>query len=74
MTKKLTVIGNSLGIILDKPILELLQLDKDTEFDLTLEGERLVLTPMRAGRRRRLQSTIGRAMKNHDRTLRKLSQ
>ncbi|MFY0527373.1 AbrB/MazE/SpoVT family DNA-binding domain-containing protein [Archangium gephyra] len=33
MTKTLTSIGNSLGLIIDKPILELLRIDKDTPLE-----------------------------------------
>jgi antitoxin MazE len=74
MTKKLSVIGNSLGLILDKPILELLKLDRDTELELTTDGERLVITPVRSGHRSRVRAAAGRAIKRHRETLRKLAQ
>ncbi len=46
MRKHLTAIGNSLGIIIDKPILELLGIDKDTELDVRTDGTGLIITPI----------------------------
>ena len=43
MRKRLSAIGNSLGVILEKPILELLGIDKDTELELSTDGERLIV-------------------------------
>lgn len=43
MQKKLSKIGNSLGIIIEKPILELLRIDKDTVLDVSTDGEALII-------------------------------
>ena len=45
MKKKFTQVGNSLAILIDKPILELLHLDKDTELEVTTENGKLVIFP-----------------------------
>ena len=47
MTKRLQAIGNSAGIIIDRPILDLLGITADTELDLKTDGERLIITPVR---------------------------
>jgi antitoxin MazE len=47
MIKKLTRTGNSLAIVLDKPLLETLGIDENTELELSTNGQVLVLTPMR---------------------------
>jgi antitoxin component of MazEF toxin-antitoxin module len=73
MLKKLTTIGNSLGIIIERPILELLGIDKDTPLDLTTDGEVLILRPMRAGHRQRVQAAAHRMMEVHDATLKRLA-
>lgn len=41
MKKSLTAIGGSLGIIIDKPIAELYQLDRNTEIEITPKEEGL---------------------------------
>lgn len=41
MKKSLTAIGGSLGIIIDKPIAELYQLDRNTQVEVTPEKDGL---------------------------------
>ena len=48
MIKHLQKIGNSRGIVLDKPILELLHLDDNTAFEITQEKNGLFLRPLSA--------------------------
>lgn len=45
MQKKLVKHGNSLALVIDKPILELMGADIDTTFDITLNGRSLTLNP-----------------------------
>ncbi|MGD8451021.1 MAG: AbrB/MazE/SpoVT family DNA-binding domain-containing protein [Phycisphaerae bacterium] len=47
MQKQLTRIGSSLGIIIDKAILDLLKITADTPLDITTDGDRLILRPVR---------------------------
>jgi len=47
MIKKLTAIGHSLGIILDRPVLDLLNINRDTELTVTTDGDALILRPVR---------------------------
>lgn len=44
MYKKLTKHGNSLALILDKPILKLLNIDSDSMLELTIEDGTLIIT------------------------------
>ncbi len=48
LVKKLTVVGNSLGLIIDRPILELLDITRDTPLEVRTDGESLILRPVRA--------------------------
>jgi antitoxin component of MazEF toxin-antitoxin module len=45
MTKKLIRHGNSLALVIDKPILELLNVSGDTPFEITTDGRNLILSP-----------------------------
>ncbi len=47
MPKRLQSVGNSSGVIIDKPILELLRIAPDTELDISTDGIRLIITPLR---------------------------
>ena len=75
MRKNLSAIGNSLGLVIEKPILELLNITRDTELEVTTDGTRLIVEPVREaeakGRRGRVGAATKRVMKNHDRTLRR---
>jgi antitoxin component of MazEF toxin-antitoxin module len=73
MRKKLSAIGNSLGIVIEKPILELLDIDRETELDMRTDGERLIIEPIRGARRAKVKAAAQRAMAAHDATLRKLA-
>ncbi len=73
MRKKLSAIGNSLGIVIEKPILELLDIGRETELDMRTDGERLIIEPIRGTKRAKVKAAVHRAMAAHDATLRKLS-
>ncbi|MFQ5582629.1 MAG: AbrB/MazE/SpoVT family DNA-binding domain-containing protein [Mariprofundaceae bacterium] len=47
MVKYLTPIGNSFGLIIDRPILNLLQIDRDTELEVSTDGKSLTIRPIR---------------------------
>jgi antitoxin component of MazEF toxin-antitoxin module len=62
MRKKLSAIGNSQGIVIEKPILELLGIDRETELELRTDGERLIIEPIRTPRRARVKVPVQRAV------------
>ena len=45
MIKRLRKVGNSNALILDKPILELLGLEEDSQVQLTIQDGTLIVTP-----------------------------
>lgn len=73
MRKKLSAIGNSLGVVIEKPILELLKIDRDTELEMSTDGTRLILEPVRTQKGKRISQAARRAMDAHDGTFRKLA-
>jgi antitoxin component of MazEF toxin-antitoxin module len=75
MVKRLQTVGNSSGIIIDKPILELLRITPQTELDVSTDGERLIITPIRpaSDRKLRLEQAQRRTLTSHERTFRKLA-
>ena len=73
MRKKLSAIGNSLGIVIEKPILELLDIDRETELDMRTDGDRLIIEPIRGARRAKVKAAAQRALAAHNATLRKLA-
>jgi antitoxin component of MazEF toxin-antitoxin module len=45
--KTLTKHGNSLALVIEKPVLELIGADADTQFDISTDGQVLILAPVR---------------------------
>jgi len=45
MSKKLTKHGNSLALVIDKPILKMLDISEQTQLELSIEGDALVIRP-----------------------------
>lgn len=75
MTKRLQAIGNSAGIIIDRPILDLLGITQETDLDLKTDGKRLIITPLEndQSRRGRLAKVQARALRRHADTFKKLA-
>ena len=53
MVKHLTKHGNSLALVIDRGVLNLLDIDADTPLTITTDGTSLILTPARNQHRRR---------------------
>jgi antitoxin MazE len=58
MRKKLTRTGNSVALVLDKPILEQLGVDENSEVEVSTNGDVVVITPIRDDARRRKLNAI----------------
>lgn len=53
MVKKLTKHGNSLALVIDRPILDLLRIESDTPLDISTDGKRLIVSRAEASDRRK---------------------
>jgi antitoxin component of MazEF toxin-antitoxin module len=51
MRKKLTRTGNSLALVLERPLLEAVGLEAGMTVDVSTDGDVIVVTPVRAKRR-----------------------
>lgn len=45
MVKRLIQHGNSVALVIDKPILEILKISNDTAFELSTDGKNIILSP-----------------------------
>jgi antitoxin component of MazEF toxin-antitoxin module len=53
MEKHLVKHGNSMALVIEKPILDLLGVDAETSFNISTDGQALVLTPVHNKKRRK---------------------
>lgn len=75
MIKKLVKHGNSLALIIDKPILELLKIDADTALELSSDGNALTIQPFReADRAEQVRAIHERLNERYAKTFRRLSE
>jgi antitoxin component of MazEF toxin-antitoxin module len=75
MIKKLTKHGNSLALVIDRPVLDLLKIDHDTPLDISTDGESLVVAPVRdAKRRKRFEAALESANRRYGRALKRLAE
>ena len=62
MRKKLTRTGNSLALVLDRDLLEATGIEATTPLEVSTDGEVIVISPVRAGKRtERLRTAMKRA-------------
>jgi antitoxin MazE len=53
LIKKLVRHGNSRALVIDKPILDLLNIAEDTEIEIITDGTALIMRPVRSDAERR---------------------
>jgi antitoxin MazE len=75
MVKTLRQIGNSYGIIIDRPIMELLKIAPETRLEMTVHNDGLLLQPIRdtSGHKNRVRESAARMSKIHRKSLKELA-
>lgn len=76
MIKKLVKHGNSLALVIDKPVLELLKINEDTPLEIsTTDGKYLQIGPVQPSgpRAKDIKDAIEKINKQHGKTFRNLA-
>jgi len=74
MIKTLSKHGNSLALVIDRGVLDLLKIDEDTPLDISTDGQVLVVSPVRdAKRQEKFQTALKAANRRYGRTLKRLA-
>ncbi|MEW6746171.1 MAG: AbrB/MazE/SpoVT family DNA-binding domain-containing protein [Planctomycetota bacterium] len=74
MMKRLTKHGNSLALVIDRGVLELLEIDADTPLSITTDGKCLILTPVRDSKRqKRFRAALKEGNRRYGRMLKRLA-
>ena len=75
MTKTLIKHGNSLALVIDKPILEMLQISADTPLELTSNGDTLMISPLRdKARQKKLRASLDKINRKFGDDLKRLAE
>jgi len=75
MTKKLSKHGNSLALVIDRSVLELLGIDEQTTLNISTDGRSLVIVPAREKRRqKRFQQALAACNEQYGQALKRLAE
>jgi len=75
MIKRLTKHGNSLALVIDRPVLDLLEIDDQTPLSITTDGKCLIIAPAPDEKRRQsFQNALKKVNKRYGRALKKLAE
>jgi len=74
MIKRLTKHGNSMALIIDRSVLDLLKIDNETPLEISTDGNVLVISPVRDEERvARFRSALEKANRRYGRALKRLA-
>lgn len=74
MIKHLTSHGNSLALIIEKAILELLHITQDTPLEINTDGRNLIISPVEDEKQeKKFRETLAKVNKKYEKTLRALA-
>ena len=74
MVKHLTQHGNSVALIIDRPILKLLNITAKTPLEVATDGRNLIVSPIRdVNRERRFRQALETVNRRHAKTLKALA-
>ena len=74
MVKKLTRHGNSLALVIDRPILDLLKIEAETPLEISTDGRQLIVAPAKpSARRKKFDAAQEWAHKRYGKAFRKLA-
>jgi antitoxin component of MazEF toxin-antitoxin module len=75
MVKKLTKHGNSLALVIDRAVLDLLKISAETPLDISTDGQVLVIAPVRdEAQQRRFKQALEAANQKYGRALKRLAE
>ena len=74
MIKKLTTHGNSMALVIEKAVLDLLRITPQTSLEISTDGKNIVISPVHGtGREKTFKSALEKVNKKHSQTLKALA-
>jgi antitoxin component of MazEF toxin-antitoxin module len=75
MIKKLVSHGNSAALVIDKPIMDLLNVDMNTPLEVSTDGKSLIISPVESVKReKKFRAALEKVNRNHGSVLKKLAE
>jgi len=74
MVKRLAKHGNSLALVIDRGVLDLLEIDGNTPLSVTTDGKCLIVTPVRdPAREKRFRAALAEGNRKYGKMLKRLA-
>ena len=74
MIKKLTTHGNSMALVIEKAILDILHITPQTSLEISTDGKNIVISPIHDEKKEKaFKSALQKVNKKHGRTLKALA-
>jgi len=73
MVKQLTRTGNSVALIIDRPILEMMHADENSLMRVELDGRRLIITPADPAERAKFDAAKTKSHRRYGKTYKDLA-
>ena len=74
MVKRLAKHGNSLALVIDRGVLDLLEIDGDTPLSVTTDGKCLIVTPVHdPEREKRFRAALAEGNRKYGKMLKRLA-
>ncbi len=74
MIKKLTRHGNSMALVIERSVLDLLKIDNDTPVEVSTDGNVLIIAPVRdESRAAKFRESLDKTNRKYGRALKKLA-
>jgi len=75
MVKRLIQHGNSVALVIDKPIMEMLNISNDTTFEISTDGKNLILSPQnRQNQQNDILNSLEKINNKYKKVLKKLGE
>ncbi|MCD6392136.1 MAG: AbrB/MazE/SpoVT family DNA-binding domain-containing protein [Planctomycetes bacterium] len=73
MVKKLTKHGNSYALIIDKPVMELLNITPESPLEISTDGKSLIIRPAATARQEKFDNVLDQICKQYHAAFKKLA-
>lgn len=75
MIKQLTKHGNSWAVVIERPVMELLKIEPETQLEITTDGRVLTITPVENNtRQKKFEAALTKVNQKYGRALKKLAE
>lgn len=72
-SRKLISVNGSLALVIDQGVLQILDIDEETELKLSTDGDCLVMTPIRTkGRKKKFRTALQHTLTEYEQMLRQM--